>query len=174
MINFAEKWAKVSNTSYLYEFTYQPRFPNVPQWLVSHGIEVDFVFGKPFYPKNHPGWKGRYLKNYTADDRIVSENVMKMWTDFAKTGKPGKNWPKYNESQKQYLDIGLNLTVKERPRPKSMAFWHSYVPGLVKANSKCLKPTAMMTKTPAGKAIGLQARNTFTAVLVVFVYFCLI
>jgi len=46
----------------------------------------------------------------------VSDNLIDLWTRFAKTGNPngGMNvtWPKYTREKGQYLDINESMTVK--------------------------------------------------------------
>ncbi|CAG2173673.1 unnamed protein product, partial [Oppiella nova] len=62
---------------YFYEITYTRSNKQDPQYDVSHGAELDFVFGLPqIYPD----------KRDTDYDRKFSLEVMKMWTDFAKYG----------------------------------------------------------------------------------------
>ncbi|CAG2112818.1 unnamed protein product [Medioppia subpectinata] len=51
---------------------------------IDHNIDMPYVFGIPF---NH-GWA------YSKHDRDYSINLMRLWTNFAKYGKPDNNWPK--------------------------------------------------------------------------------
>ncbi len=120
-IDFAGAWTKSS--SYLYEFTYLPSHLAYPFLLVSHGLESEFVFGKPFYDENHRSGKSFLVRNFTQDDMNVSADMMSMWTNFARSGNPGNNWPKYDTQKKQYLKIDLNPTVQSNARPKAMEFW---------------------------------------------------
>ena len=74
---FAVNYAKQSDKSsvYFYETTYQRHHSTL--YNVTHGAELDFVFGLPLiYPD----------KNDTEIDRQFSRDVMQMWTDFAKYG----------------------------------------------------------------------------------------
>ncbi|CAG2116510.1 unnamed protein product [Medioppia subpectinata] len=52
---------------------------------VTHGSELDFVFGLPLIDSQ---------KTDTEVDKQFSRDVMKMWTDFAKYDKPTVDWPK--------------------------------------------------------------------------------
>jgi len=68
-------------------------------------------------------FKGRnipFLQRHTVDDRIVSDKMLKLWTNFAKTGKPtlkedDKIWDAVSvDEAKKVLEIGTNtLTMKD-------------------------------------------------------------
>ena len=49
-------------------------------------------------------------------DRRVSENMMSLWTQFARTGDPSVpnlvNWPIYDPDSDPYLEITDRLEVK--------------------------------------------------------------
>ncbi len=128
----SEVLAKSGKTVYRYEFTYMPKKPVVPYWKVAHAMELAYVFGLPLIDQ-----KNFLLANYTDEDKVVSRNVMKLWTDFAKNGNPGNNWPKYTTSKKEYMNIGFNLTVERDIETKRMAFWNKIVPKLAKAWGPC-------------------------------------
>ncbi len=119
--NFAGLGKKV----YFYQFVYLPKHLRYPMIGVSHALDIEFVFGSPLI--DLPGF---LLKNITAEDKIVSQNMMKMWANFAKTGNPGMSWPLYTNKEKKYMEIDLNLTKKEVHPSKKMAFWKDLVPML--------------------------------------------
>jgi len=76
---FTKNYATHSDAGsvYFYEITYTRSNKQDPQYDVSHGADLDFVFGLPqIYPD----------KKDTDVDRKFSLEVMKMWTDFAKFG----------------------------------------------------------------------------------------
>ncbi|CAG2162484.1 unnamed protein product, partial [Oppiella nova] len=92
---FAKQFAKsvqVQNASnknvYLYELTFESEFvANVTgcrPGMVCHSADVPFVFGIPFIIPEH----------FTREEIFFSQELMKMWTNFAKTGNPDKIWPK--------------------------------------------------------------------------------
>ena len=143
IINFAAAWAKKGIKTYLYHFTYMPQQPRVPALGVAHAIELGFVFGRALYPVGHPErTSGPLVANFTKEDANVSESMMKMWTDFAKTGNPSNSWPVYNDSTKQYLEINKMNSVKANIIPKRMAFWNKLVPKMVAmVNTRPVCPT---------------------------------
>lgn len=66
-----------------------------------HGAELRFVFG---FPKPESGSS----QGPDAQDRIVSEQVQRLWTTFARTGHPTPTpglpvWPQFNPAQGDYL-----------------------------------------------------------------------
>ena len=76
---FAKNYALHSSAGsvYFYEITYTRSNKQDLQDGVTHGADLDFVFGLPqIYPD----------KKDTDFDRKFSLEVMKMWTDFAKYG----------------------------------------------------------------------------------------
>jgi para-nitrobenzyl esterase len=91
-----------------------------------HGLEVSYVFGD--WDNSTGSWQGwsNYLSResgakspdpgLTDVDRRVSENMMAMWAQFARTGNPDiegiVKWPPYNSETDQYLYIGESLEVK--------------------------------------------------------------
>jgi para-nitrobenzyl esterase len=92
--------------------------------VAAHGMEVPYVFGAlddlAFWKMWHFLWASAGAKSpdpFTNEgDRAVSESMMRMWTNFARTGNPSLkevvDWPAYNEATDQYLYIGESLHVK--------------------------------------------------------------
>ncbi|XP_054165682.1 pyrethroid hydrolase Ces2a-like [Oppia nitens] len=87
---FAKQYARSStiksNRVYFYELTYQRRaYLDETVYGVTHYSDIDFVFGLPLIDPKHSD---------TDKDRQFSLQVMKLWTNFAKYGKPSDDWPK--------------------------------------------------------------------------------
>ena len=93
-----------------------------------HGLELLYVFGDY---DNITGWwdatfamagmmGGTALKTkdpgLTATDKYVSESIMRIWAQFAKTGNPNidglVDWPAYKTADGQYLYIDQTLEIK--------------------------------------------------------------
>jgi len=91
-----------------------------------HAIELAYVFGDW---GNSAGWLSLTFKllaepagaktlepGFTDLDRKISENLMAMWAQFARTGDPNVegfiNWPAYDTEIDQYLYIAEPLQVK--------------------------------------------------------------
>ena len=136
IIDLAVEWSRKIKNTYLYNFAYMPKFMRIPEWGVAHGLELEYIFGLPLAGESAKRW---FLKNATEEDRKMSRKMMKLWTDFAKTGKPGMGFVSIDAVKKQYNVIGSNITVKENYDPKMMTFWNDYIPGMVKMKSDAQK-----------------------------------
>ena len=147
--NFATAWSKIVPKTYLYYFTHMPKHPRYPQLGVAHAMELDFMFGTALYPPGDPARNlGFLVANFTEQDANVSRSIMKMWTDFAKTGNPSNSWPTYNNLTTSYLEINTNNMVRSNFLPKRMAFWNSLVPKMI-AKLTEMAPACPTTKSDA-------------------------
>eukprot|EP00794_Sanderia_malayensis_P000226 gene220-841_t len=134
--------------AFLYEFVYLPESLRNPLWKVSHGLDIIFIFGAPF-STGPVSMASYFVSNYTEQDKTLARTMMEMWTNFAKTGNPGRNWPEYTASEKKYMEIGANLTVKKSYMTKRDAFWHEFVPTIENATltaKPCKKTTSSNPK----------------------------
>eukprot|EP00794_Sanderia_malayensis_P000225 gene219-840_t len=134
--------------AFLYEFVYLPVNLRQPFLKVAHALDLVFVFGDPL-STGHVSMASYFMSNYTKQDKTMARTMMEMWTNFAKTGNPGRNWPAYTASEKKYLEIGANLTVKKSYMTKRDAFWHEFVPSIENATltaKPCKKTTSSNPK----------------------------
>ncbi|ACL17209.1 Carboxylesterase type B [Methanosphaerula palustris E1-9c] len=94
----AGSMADLNKNTYLYRYSYA--LPGQPDGAF-HGSETLLLFG---------------LESQLKADPAVSDNIVDLWTRFAKTGNPngGMNvtWPQYNNQTGQYLDINTTPQVK--------------------------------------------------------------
>ncbi len=91
-----------------------------------HGLEQSYVFGDW---DNSSGWWPVTFKSlagpagaksldpgFNDGDRQISENMMALWSQFARSGDPNVEdlvgWPAYDSEMDQYLYIGESLHVK--------------------------------------------------------------
>ncbi|HVP95146.1 MAG TPA: carboxylesterase family protein [Methanoregulaceae archaeon] len=94
----AGSMADLNPGTYLYRYSY-----NIPSLNMGafHGSETFLLFGA-----------GPQL----GVDPAVTDNVVDLWTSFAKTGNPNGRmnftWPRYTRAGDQYLDINTTLTVE--------------------------------------------------------------
>ncbi|CAG2107746.1 unnamed protein product [Medioppia subpectinata] len=76
---------------YFYELSYQSQFfakhfqCDDKESAVGHGMDLPFVFGIPLLTQ--------MADSFDETDRRFSRDVMRMWTNFAKYGKPDDKWP---------------------------------------------------------------------------------
>jgi Carboxylesterase type B len=96
----AGSMADLNENTYLYRYSYV--LPNQLGEIdgAFHGSETLLLFGGG--------------QQFNADP-AVTENLVNLWTMFAKTGNPNGvmnvTWPQYTRSEDRYLDINNTLTV---------------------------------------------------------------
>nr|XP_027228657.1 neuroligin-4, X-linked-like [Penaeus vannamei] len=114
------------------------------------GSEVPLVFGAPFMDEPGP-WRG----NYTRQDALVSEIIMRYWTNFAKTGDPNlpedvklylslkdrgrqrnMTWETYDSVYEKYLEISFRPRQKDHYRAHKVALWNWLIPELEEAGAQ--------------------------------------
>jgi para-nitrobenzyl esterase len=119
---YAPGLLKGKSNTYAYTFTHVPANWKRSGLISYHGEELSYEFGDlsaipgdwstliaPTYPKD-PG--------LTHDDEVVSENIIKMWIQFARTGDPSvpgliKAEPlKPGPGGDQYIDISVKPQMK--------------------------------------------------------------
>jgi para-nitrobenzyl esterase len=113
--------------------SYAAIFDQVPsKWkaegaVSTHAMELMYVFGDY---DNKTGW-WTFMHNLTQDsgatdpndpgltevDKMISEKMMKMWVQFARTGDPNiegvPEWPAYKKEEDKYLYIADPFEIKE-------------------------------------------------------------
>lgn len=74
--------------TYLYVFDYKPPFDPQPIWLkgARHVMELPYVFAFPVAMNIAAGIPQEIPLSISADDMKLSNAMMKLWTNFAKTG----------------------------------------------------------------------------------------
>ena len=136
-INFVAPALKVSNwearlkvasgkATYLYVFDYRDsRSKYSRPWMsAQHMDEIRYVFSV-----SGKQWVDKYGAPSPADVQ-VSEQMMEMWTNFAKTGVPaaavskgGAVWKPYGSSEPNYLRIDVQSESKMWIRPQVSEFY---------------------------------------------------
>jgi para-nitrobenzyl esterase len=115
---------KLGTKGYAAIFTQVPSNWKADGVLANHGLEVPYVFGDLdvlkisvfFLVFEKPSGAIQEDPGLTEDDTKVSDAMMSMWVQFAKTGDPSVeglvSWPAWDASSDQYLDIAWPLAVK--------------------------------------------------------------
>lgn len=102
-----------------------------------HGEDLPFVFGAPL------GDVGPFGMDYSPEERLLSEAMMRYFSNFAKTGNPtvpwqhrfhnlnpsdwdrfDVDWREYNEVNQHYLLISTEPMVAQRYRHSFAKFWN--------------------------------------------------
>ena len=72
----------LTNDTYFYSFEYSTESENFSKWSGGvHGDELPYIFGAPLV-----GGLSPFPLVYTDDEKELSKSMMRMWTNFAKTG----------------------------------------------------------------------------------------
>jgi para-nitrobenzyl esterase len=115
---------KVGGKAYGYIFDHVPAGWKKDGVVSAHTIELPYVFGnlgnKNFWAVSFVLAKPSGAKSpdpgLTKLDEQVSELMMNLWTNFARTGNPSLkglvDWPNYEKTTDQYLYITESLQVK--------------------------------------------------------------
>ncbi|KAH9491597.1 hypothetical protein Btru_030996 [Bulinus truncatus] len=120
VVSFAQIYSRLGNPVYMYSFEHRTSATPWPEWMGTlHGYEIELLFGLPFSK----------CTNYTKEEKELSSRMMKLWTDFSKTGKPVNEriWPEYIENEEAYyvqLDLN-NVEIKNDLRVQQCAFLNS-------------------------------------------------
>ncbi|KAK3583367.1 hypothetical protein CHS0354_038986 [Potamilus streckersoni] len=146
LIEVAKEHSKHSDT-YLYVFSHSTVSESYPDWIKgAHGDDLPYTFGAPLVGGISP-----FPTVYTDAEKILSENIMQFWTNFAKTGDPnlpednlpanaftgrsrnqGIRWWKYDTGSQMYLAFGeapgKEPIIRSHYRGKEMALWMNLLP----------------------------------------------
>ncbi|KAJ9585421.1 hypothetical protein L9F63_002783 [Diploptera punctata] len=112
---------------YQYYFTFKGSSSTVKHFqdndysAVGHGEELKYLFYDP-------------RQNYStgSPEQITSDRIVKLWTNFAKTGNPTPDddavlenvtWSPATDEEHNYLEIGSDLSLKQDLQPSRMEFW---------------------------------------------------
>ncbi|KAJ8664888.1 hypothetical protein QAD02_006550 [Eretmocerus hayati] len=123
--------------SFVYRFDYRARTPqvtrDVPEWAgVPHMFELPFVWGLPYST-------GTPAIQWNQADKKMSDSVMAMMAQFARSGSPSLGavvkWEPYTERQPNLLIIDRNIEMSNEVAidHKALAFWNEYYPVLLDA-----------------------------------------
>ncbi|GAB6028444.1 Carboxylesterase [Chamberlinius hualienensis] len=134
--------ASPKHNTYFYNFAYQSRGVDYPRRLGCFtGEDMPYVFGAPLVDS-----LGVFHRNFTKDERFLSETVMVYWTNFARTGDPnqvgrpvhdsGRNrsrfskvvWPHYDTNHESYLSIGMRSKGRQHYRAHKLSVWLRLIP----------------------------------------------
>lgn len=171
-----------SGRTYFYVFDHKPFFDLEPEWLegAKHTMEIPYVFGFPDAMKVAAGFPPDMLFTVPQKEQTLSSVVMKMWTNFAKTGDPNSPvpidvqgvpaWPTYDLTNQSYLELSTAMTsdsVKSHFAEPRMEFWTNIVPLLESCGTceGCLKDHSD-SKTSSGNSYKID--SLFGLVLVLF------
>jgi para-nitrobenzyl esterase len=116
---------KAGIKTYAYVFGHVPAGWKRSGVVAVHGMELPYLFGNRdsndyvwavLFALAKPSGAKSADPGFTDADRQVSELIMTMWTNFARTGDPGMpgvvDWPAWDEAMDRYLYVTEEPEVK--------------------------------------------------------------
>ncbi|CAL1533775.1 unnamed protein product [Lymnaea stagnalis] len=115
---------------YVYDYNYRSSISDLPPWATAqHADEVPFVFGSFALPL----WRGVHAPS--QEDVRVSEQLMTLWTNFAKTGDPtvttpagAVEWRPSSSSQPRMLMINKVSELTGSGRQEAVELYGKLLP----------------------------------------------
>ncbi|GFR08045.1 acetylcholinesterase-1, partial [Trichonephila clavata] len=102
-IYYSEKCTEQGKKVYFYVWRHRPSTAVWAPWMgVTHFTEVQFVFGQPLQNPSR----------YEASEIQLSEEMIKIWSSFVKTGKPGIFWPTFSPEKPDLKYLGPKLSTE--------------------------------------------------------------
>uniref|UniRef100_UPI003AAFB1AC cocaine esterase-like n=1 Tax=Centroberyx gerrardi TaxID=166262 RepID=UPI003AAFB1AC len=109
---------------YVYEFVHRPEMHKLsrPSFVkADHADDVGFMFGGCF-------WSGhiKIIGNITEEEDKLCRTMMAYWANFVRTGSPNGadlvQWPQYDEQKQEYMELGLQQTVRQSLKRERVHF----------------------------------------------------
>lgn len=135
--------------SYFYVFGHTTDSRDFLRNKTTHGEELPYIFGVPL-----DGPRFHFIDQYTIKEKLLSEYMMTLWTNFAYSGNPNVNrrndflslgpkdwdnfdivWPEFDIKQEAYLYLGIPPKVQYRYREKELIYWNQILPELLRNRS---------------------------------------
>ena len=115
MQDWGNLMSTVDSQAYLYIWDHHPKVNGTTKFKAFHAAEVPYVFGG----------MDMFDIDLTEEDIVLSNNMMDIWTNFAKTGNPSLpgvfTWPPFNSSSQKYLSIGVVIKEKQNLRSEKVS-----------------------------------------------------
>lgn len=116
----ASLWAEAraqhrTSPVFLYYFTRVPPWKAHPEFRAHHTAEVPYFFAN--LDKVH--------RDYTAEDRAVSDAASGAWVHFAETGTPGTGWTPAGKVGGPFFELGDTRASRPMLDSTHAAFWRS-------------------------------------------------
>jgi len=124
-VNLFAGAGKIGGQAYAYIFDFVPVGWRKDGAVSAHAMDAPYVFGdldstsdiwRLLYEFTKPSGSKSPDPGFTDLDRQLSDMMMKMWTNFARTGNPSIpgviNWPAWDDAKDQYLYITESPEVR--------------------------------------------------------------
>ncbi|XP_077980070.1 fatty acyl-CoA hydrolase precursor, medium chain-like [Glandiceps talaboti] len=142
------------NPKYVYRFDFQSESASYEDYVeVPHVEDLFFTFGRPYKPYTPfsviiPIPLPVTPRNFTDEDREISDTAMGLWVNFAKYGDPtpdghslpgvNEKWVEYSASDKRIFHIDKESKMKDDFVFHDVSYWYDYDPKVVEsATNQC-------------------------------------
>ncbi|XP_077980067.1 fatty acyl-CoA hydrolase precursor, medium chain-like [Glandiceps talaboti] len=154
--------ADEDNPKYIYSFDFQSQSASYADYVeVPHIEDMYFTFGRPYHPYSPIGLILPPLppfipelpdlglgRNFTDEDREMSDVAMGLWANFARYGDPtpdghslpgvNEKWVEYSSSDKRVFHIDKESKMKDDFVFHDVSYWYDYDPKVVEsATNQC-------------------------------------
>ncbi|CAH1787164.1 unnamed protein product [Owenia fusiformis] len=130
----ANKFKEIGANVFVYELNHSPLQLNQgrPKYIkADHGDDLCYMFG---FSKNPLNTEATIIWN--DDDLILEKQMLKYWTNFAKTGNPNGGdlleWPNFSTDNHEAISLRTNSVILTQFRDDLVKFWSEKVPNVVK------------------------------------------
>ena len=115
MQDWGNLMSTVDSEAYLYIWDHHPIINGTTKFKAFHAAEVPYVFGG----------MDAFNIDFTEEDIVLSNTMMDIWTNFAKTGNPSLPgrlvWPPFEITGQKYVSLGLVIEEKQNLRSEKVA-----------------------------------------------------
>lgn len=117
-----ERWARATQGGaplYLYLWTHTMPGPESETWRAFHSSEVIYMFGSLDVAPE---------RNFTDEDRAISDQMLDTWANFVKTGNPngeGGAWPRADVDAPVFMELGDNFAPLAPLPEDTRSYWNA-------------------------------------------------
>ncbi|KAJ0181484.1 hypothetical protein K1T71_003569 [Dendrolimus kikuchii] len=142
-IRFANYQSKANRQSYFYVFGHNSISTDYASLNKSvRGEELPYILGVPL-----GGTNTHFHSEYTQEEKLLSEVMMRLWTNFVKIGSPNTqstnkyltldqnhwhqyniDWPEYDVPHQPYLRLDIPPSISSSYRSNYTHFWINTLP----------------------------------------------
>jgi len=105
------KWGDVN--TFLYQFDYQSRWLDFKIGGDYHTSEIYFVFNNAWPPVVH---------QFNDNDKEFAAIMGGYWTEFARHGEPGSDWPKFDVDGDAHMHLALPVSTSSNLQKEACDF----------------------------------------------------
>ncbi|KAG7304586.1 hypothetical protein JYU34_011556 [Plutella xylostella] len=173
MIRFANYQSQANRQSYFYVFGHNSVSTDYASLNKSvHGEELPYILGVPL-----GGTNSHFHTEYTQKEKLLSEVIMRLWTNFVKIGTPNTQsenqyysmdrrywkqynveWPEYNVDHQSFLRLDIPPSISSYYRSNYSKFWIETLPN--KMRRYVVDPLFEYTPAPTTSKPKSTSRNS--------------